>query len=874
MKFDVHAILTALFLVAAIYIGTAVALNATFDSSIPSGLEKIDHFVFIMQENRAFDNYFGTYPGADDIPKGICLTNPKGGPCVAPYHDTNDINRGGPHGWVNAWADIDGGLMDGFLAEAYKGNSTNGTQACNPTDPNCAPGSDPRDVMGYHDYHEIPNYWNYARLYVLQDHMFESVASYSLVAHLYMLAAQSGGYTGYHQPRPTTYNFSEITELLGSGKINWKYYVTSGRLPDTEDPEEVGSNEVQTQTPDKYTDFNPLPAFPKVQNNPEQRNRLVDTSQFYIDAQNGKLPQVSWVVPEMNVSEHPPSSVRAGMAYVTGLVNAVMEGPDWNTTAIFISWDDWGGFYDHVAPPNVDKYGFGIRVPGLVISPYAKQNYVDQKTYSFDSWLRTVEERFGVNPMTARDTNANDMLNAFDFSQNPRPPVILNATREGSPYPHPLQYDYWSPWVTKTTTNSSTINWRGEDNGSGYVDYATSSYFNLHHSFKKTVSTQTAATYQHVPLTGLEPNTSYIYRVRPSGDASIFGNRTFRTMPVSGPFTFLVVCDSQEGSHYLETKRFKYVADAMANETGVLFILHGGDFARFDYEPDWTTFFQLADRMLANCTIFPTIGNHEYHNYTNQKSPPTPADQYHSAFAMPLNYSFDCAGVRFVILNSPDPNNANYDDPQTSLALAQSQASWLQTQLDNNMLGTFTIHHHPIWHYGCRTMNSDLAPWETLYHTYNISANFAGHVHNYERLNVSGIPYFIVGIGGGECQDMGSTDPRPAWYQFGMTRVLGYLKVTVDPANNTATAWEISVGTVKEDDDNETPMIYPKPVINDTITFHLKANAPYNPPTPTPCYNVSKTINKEQIKIGNKHAEAYESGSATNNINIVTSQGP
>jgi phospholipase C len=196
---------------------------------------------------------------------------------------------------------------------------------------------------------------------------------------------------------------------------------------------------VQTQNPDKYTDFNPLPAFPKVQNNPEQRNRLVDSSQFYIDAQNGKLPQVSWVVPDMNVSEHPPSSVSAGMAYVTGLVNAVMEGPDWNTTAIFISWDDWGGFYDHVPPPKVDKYGFGIRVPSLVISPYAKQNYVDHKTYSFDSWLRTVEERFGVNPMTARDTKANDMLNAFDFSQMPRPPVILNATREGSPYPHPLQ---------------------------------------------------------------------------------------------------------------------------------------------------------------------------------------------------------------------------------------------------------------------------------------------------------------------------------------------------------------------------------------------------------------------------------------------------
>jgi len=125
--------------------------------------------------------------------------------------------------------------------------------------------------------------------------------------------------------------------------------------------------------------------------------------------------------------------------------------------------------------------------------------------------------------------------------------------------------DYWAPWVTKTTTNSSTINWRGENNGSGLIDYATTSYFNQYHSFEKNISPQIPALYQHVSLTGLEPNTSYTYWVRPSGNESAFRNRTFRTMPVSGPFTFLVVCDSQEGSKYPETKRFKYVADGMVN---------------------------------------------------------------------------------------------------------------------------------------------------------------------------------------------------------------------------------------------------------------------------------------------------------------------
>ena len=127
------------------------------------------------------------------------------------------------------------------------------------------------------------------------------------------------------------------------------------------------------------------------------------------------------------------------MAYVTGLVNAVMNSPLWYSSAIFISWDDWGGFYDHVAPPQIDQYGLGIRVPGLVISPWARQGYIDKKVYSFESWLRIVEERYDVHPMTARDTSAADMLDSFDFNQQPRLPVVLSASRMGSPYPYPLQ---------------------------------------------------------------------------------------------------------------------------------------------------------------------------------------------------------------------------------------------------------------------------------------------------------------------------------------------------------------------------------------------------------------------------------------------------
>ena len=401
----------------------------------PPGLEKIEHFVFIMQENRSFDSYFGTYPAAEGLPAGICLSDPNPAlPCVAPYHDSNDVNRGGPHGWTNAQGAIDGGKMDGFLVESYKGK---GGANCQPPNPVCTPGTDPRDVLGWHDQREIPNYWNYARLYVLQDQMYESVASYSLPAHLYMLAAQSGGYTGYQQPKPTTYNFSEITLLLGGGRIDWKYYVTSGTTPDTDDGEVVGTPTQQQQAPDQYTLWNPLPAFPAVQNNPAQKSRLVDTAQFYQDARNGTLPQVAWVIPSGAVSEHPPSKVSAGMEYVTGLVDAVMQSPQWRTTAIFISWDDWGGFYDHAPPPAVDQYGLGIRVPGLVIGPYARQGFIDHRTYSFESWLRIVEERFGIAPMTARDNNTPDMLDAFDFTQAPRAPLPLDV--HGTPYPAPVQ---------------------------------------------------------------------------------------------------------------------------------------------------------------------------------------------------------------------------------------------------------------------------------------------------------------------------------------------------------------------------------------------------------------------------------------------------
>ena len=382
--------------------------------------------------------------------------------------------------------------------------------------------------------------------------------------------------------------------------------------------------------------------------------------------------------------------------------------------------------------------------------------------------------------------------------------------------------DYWSPWVMKTTTNSATINWRGENSGTGSIDYATTSYFNAHHSFEKTITTTSPATYQHVELKGLQPGTSYTYRVKPSGKDASFDIRSFRTMPVSGPFTFIVISDPQKGDNYSEQQRFKYVADAIVKEPDIQFILIGGDYNGHDSDSLWHQFFDVADGMLSKDTIFTAIGNHEYHNSSGGDNPPTHANHYHWAFDIPLNYSFDCSGVRFIVLNSPDPNNANGDDPHTSLALAESQAPWLKQQLDDkSLLGVFTIHHHPIWDYFNASMNSHLEPWENLYHAYNISANFAGHTHTYQRYSIKGIPYFIVGNAGGKCADLTGNN-TPAGYMFGITRTLGYLKVRVDPANNTATAQEWIVATVQEDDSKETPNVYKTPKMIDSITFPLR----------------------------------------------------
>jgi phospholipase C len=441
-------------------------------TDVASDIHRIKHVVIIMQENRSFDSYFGTYPGADGIPMKngvptVCEFNAVTQTCQKPYHDRSDVNGGGPHGAFNAIRDIHGGRMNGFVAQAESGD-----KGCTHTnDPACT-NSAVQDVLGYHDGSDIPNYWAYARNFVLQDHLFEPNASWSLPAHLYMVSEWSahctvpgkaascvnalqlpGNTPGRTEARPPDFAWTDLTYLLHGAGVSWRYYVAAGNEPDcVTGAMSCPPVRQNAMTPDIW---NPLPYFDTVRQDGQLGN-IQDLSNFYTAAHDGTLPAVSWITPDEAESEHPPALVSAGQSYVTGLVNALMRSPDWPSTAIFLSWDDWGGFYDHVVPPRVDENGYGLRVPGLVISPYARKDFIDHQVLSHDAYVKFIEDDFlggqrldprtdgrpDPRPDVREDApQLGDLLADFDFNQQPRPPMLLPVdprTDLIKPVPPPL----------------------------------------------------------------------------------------------------------------------------------------------------------------------------------------------------------------------------------------------------------------------------------------------------------------------------------------------------------------------------------------------------------------------------------------------------
>jgi phospholipase C len=437
--------------------GPSVVLVAAPASA---GLSKIKHVIVIMQENRSFDHYFGMYPGADGIPVDgggnptVCVNDPKTGQCVYPWHDPADISNAGPHGARSANSDINNGAMDGFIQEYEKA-----LQNCEskPNAPDCGVPKPVPDVMSYKLRSDLPEYWAYADNYVLQDHMFGTGRTWSLPEHLFMVSNWSARCyrpgdpmscenevdavdDARFQPAPN-YAWTDVTHLLSQNSVPWGYYVFDGTEPDCTDPGDLTCIPLP-QSFRTGSIWNPLPYFTDVQD-AGQLGNIQSVDNFAAAARNGTLPAVSWVVPTNSVSEHAPAPISDGRKYVTYMINQVMQGPNWDSSAIFLAWDDWGGFYDHMNPPTASANGFGIRVPSLVISPYAKQGYVDHNVYSFDSYQRFIEDVFlgssRLDPTTdgrpdprpvvgENYPGLGNLADAFDFTQAPRPPLILGNT--------------------------------------------------------------------------------------------------------------------------------------------------------------------------------------------------------------------------------------------------------------------------------------------------------------------------------------------------------------------------------------------------------------------------------------------------------------
>jgi phospholipase C len=396
---------------------------ASFDTRWP-----IKHVVFIIKENRTFDNMFGRFPGANGATSGMDGTTRR------PLTQALDrIPEDILHCYACALRAWDHGKMDGFGSV-----------------------SDAAERYAYTQYRprDLPAYWHWAKQFVLGDNFFASAQGSSFPNHLFTIAASSAGTQDNPvQDRPKLRQRHEATGLFKS----WGCDSVEGAYVEVEDSEHhiikvppcfdlrtEGDLLLRAKVPWAYYSATPMQngylwsAYDAIRHF-RQDKRLWQSHVFPVtglihDIREGRLPPVAWVTPRFELSEHPEYSFCWGQNWTTSVVNAIMRSPMWKDTAIFITWDDYGGFYDHVPPPQVDRFGFGIRVPLLVISPYARKGFVDHTRGEFSSVLRFVEDNWGLTQLTARDRAATDLSEAFDFSQNPR-----------GPDPQPLRTDCQGP---------------------------------------------------------------------------------------------------------------------------------------------------------------------------------------------------------------------------------------------------------------------------------------------------------------------------------------------------------------------------------------------------------------------------------------------
>jgi phospholipase C len=422
----------------------------------------IKHVVFLVKENRTYDVYFGRFDGGNGATTGKIHTGATVD--LQPLEDrsTPDIN----HSWASAMTAYNNGAMDGF--DLITPGGTVVTEAGVPLGYQVASRSD------------IPNYWTLAEKFSMSDNFFSSLHGPSFPNHLYTIAAQSGGVqdnpagaaaAGTNAPqvgpcgdsaadcprageaglepsdvpplsqkkgvwgcdadpkvKVTVYDqegalediypcfdFPTMGDSLSAAGVSWKMYAPS-----------QGVNDAGFQGSAGYI-WTVYDAIRHVRDSPDWATHIVDTTEFVTDAKNGTLPAVSWISTPTPVSEHTPASVCEGENWTISLLQALASGPNWADTAVFITWDDFGGFYDHVAPQQVDHFGLGFRVPFIVVSPFAKKGYIDHTRGEFSSVLRFIEKNWSLANLTDRDLNASDLTQFFDFNQAPSSLPAMNA---------------------------------------------------------------------------------------------------------------------------------------------------------------------------------------------------------------------------------------------------------------------------------------------------------------------------------------------------------------------------------------------------------------------------------------------------------------
>jgi phospholipase C len=369
----------------------------------------IKHFITLMQENHSFDNYFGTYPGADGIPPGVCIPfdnkDPKGG-CVPPTHLGNRSITDLGHTRPVFKAEYNNGRMDGFIS-AFRRQGQSGQHA-----------------MGYYDDRDIPYYWNIADNYVLFDRFFTSAGAGSVWNHMFWVTGTPGNPEDDSIPPGGFGDLPTIFDRLEQAGVSWRFYVQNY------DPT-INFRTIRTAEKGERASqviWVPLLSYARYIDDPKLRSHIVPLDEYYKDVASGTLPAVSYIVPS-GASEHPPGRIQAGERFVRSLLNALASSRSWSDTAFTWTYDDWGGWYDHVKPPQVDEYGYGFRAPALVVSAYARRGHIDHTQLDFTSILKFIEENWNLRPLAKRDAAANSIGVAFDFRAGPRPPEYISTVR-------------------------------------------------------------------------------------------------------------------------------------------------------------------------------------------------------------------------------------------------------------------------------------------------------------------------------------------------------------------------------------------------------------------------------------------------------------